>query len=176
MLGRLFGKSSRERKVFFHRIEEKDSVDNPITPKKKGFDEHTLDRVSAAELRNKYHRRDGNLDRIADACKRKYSIARSFERLDGAGQLAHTFVEAQAYWARSISTTDYINGHCWRSTAASIGLLVSDLLNLGLISLEIKAEFDTMGCEFYVSPGKNSDASMEVNRLTALQARALGNA
>lgn len=175
MLGRLFGKSLREQKVF-HRFEEKDPGDNPITPKKKGFDEHTLDRVSAAELRNKYHGRDGNLDRIADVCKRKCSIARSSERLDGAGQLAHTFAGAQAYWERSISTTNYINGHCRRSTAASFGLLVSDLLNLGLISLEIKAEFGRMGCEFYVSPGKNSDASMEVNRLTALQASGLGNA
>ncbi len=77
---------------------------------------------------------------------------------------------------RSHSTTDYIEVHCWWFTPASFRLVVSDLLNLDLIGLEIKAEFDTVGCEFYVSLGRKSDASIKPDRLGALQMRKLENA
>ena len=72
--------------------------------------------------------------------------------------------------------TEYIDAHCWRFTPASFRLLVSDLLNFGLINSEIEAEFDTTGCEFYVALGKKSDAPMKLDRLTALQTRKFENA
>lgn len=115
-------------------------------------------------------------DHFANASKRNGNIAWSSDGQGGADALAHTLADAQAHWARSVSTTDYIDVHCWRLTPASFRLLVSDLLNLGLINLEIKAEFDTTGCEFYVSLGKKSDAPKKLDRLTALQTRKLENA
>jgi hypothetical protein len=54
--------------------------------------------------------------------------------------------------------------------------LISDLIGLGLINLEIKAEFDTTGCEFYVALGKSHNIQMELDRLSALKARKLDNA
>lgn len=115
-------------------------------------------------------------DHISNASKRNGNIAWSLDGLGGADELVHTFAEAKAHWARSISAADYIDVHCWRFTPASFRLLVSDLLNLELIDLEIKAEFDTTGCEFYVSLGRKSGTSMKLDRLAALQVRKLENA
>lgn len=115
-------------------------------------------------------------DHISTASKRNGNIAWSLDGYGGADELAHTFAEASAHWARSISATDYIDVHCWRFTPASFRLLVSDLLGLGLTNLEVKAEFDTTGCEFYVSLGRKSGTSMKLDRLAALQVRKLENA
>ncbi len=115
-------------------------------------------------------------DHFANASKRNGNIAWSSDGLGGADKLAHTFAEAQTHWDRSISATEYIDVHCWRFTPASFRLLASDLLNLGLINLEIKTEFDTTGCEFYVSLGMKSDELVEIDRFATLQSRKLENA
>ncbi|WP_348653156.1 hypothetical protein [uncultured Sulfurimonas sp.] len=60
---------------------------------------------------------------------------------------------------QSLSSSDYIDVHCWRFTPTSFRLLISDLQKLGLINLEIKSEFDTTGCEFYVALGKKDEQS-----------------
>jgi hypothetical protein len=116
-------------------------------------------------------------DHFADASKRYGNIAWGHDGKGGANEIAHTFAAAQTHWTQSISTTEYIDVHCWKFTPASFRLLISDLLNLGLINLEIKAEFDTTGCEFYMSLGKRADtAAMKEDRFAALQLRKLENA
>ena len=71
MLKRLFGRSSREEKVF-HLLDKKGAgleigpSHNPIAPKAKGFNVHILDHASAAELRNKYQGHGVNLDNIEE--------------------------------------------------------------------------------------------------------------
>lgn len=115
-------------------------------------------------------------DHIANASMRYGNIAWELDERGGADELVHTFNEAQAHWARSLSTNDYIDVHCWRFTPASFRLVISDLLNLDLIGLEIKAEFETVGCEFYVSLGRNKGHSIKLDRLTALQMRKFENA
>jgi predicted SAM-dependent methyltransferase len=115
-------------------------------------------------------------DHISNASKRYGNIAWGLDERGGADELVHTFAEAQAHYVRALSTTDYIDVHCWRFTPASFRLLISDLLNLDLIGLEIKAEFDTVGCEFYVSLGRNRGTSIKLDRLAALQMRKLENA
>jgi hypothetical protein len=115
-------------------------------------------------------------DHFANASKRNGVIAWSSDVPGGADELMHTFAGAQEQWSRSVSTADYIDVHCWRFTPASFRLLVSDLLNLGLIGLEIKAEFDTTGCEFYASLCKKGDAPMKLDRLTILKTRKHENA
>lgn len=115
-------------------------------------------------------------DHIANASKRNGNIAWSSDGLGGADELVHTFSEAQVHWEKSVTTTDYIDVHCWRFTPASFRLLISDLLNLGLCNLEIKTEFDTTGCEFYVSLGKKGDSTVKLDRLAILQSRKLENA
>lgn len=115
-------------------------------------------------------------DHIANASKRNDNIAWSSDGLGGADKLVHTLADAQAHWMRSLSTSDYIDVHCWRFTPASFRLLVSDLLYLDLINLEIKGEFDTAGCEFYVALGQKIDAPLISDRLAMLQARKIENA
>lgn len=115
-------------------------------------------------------------EHFANASKRNGNIAWSADGKGGADELAHTFAQAQEHWTRSVSTTDYIDVHCWRFTPASFRILISDLQNLGLINLEIKAEFDTSGCEFYVSLSKKVGVAAKLDRLTALQTRKIENA
>lgn len=115
-------------------------------------------------------------DHISNASKRNNDIAWGKDELGGADELAHTLAQAQEHWARSVSTSDYIDVHCWRFTPASFRLLISDLQSLGLIGLEIKAEFDTTGCEFYVSLGKEVGAAVKLDRLSSLRKRKLENA
>jgi predicted SAM-dependent methyltransferase len=108
-------------------------------------------------------------DHIANASKRHGNIAWSADELGGATELVHTFAEAKTHWQRSFTTEDYIDVHCWRFTPASFRLLISDLSNLALINLEIQAEFNTTGCEFYVSLGKKSGPPLELERFTMLK-------
>lgn len=115
-------------------------------------------------------------DHIANAAKRKGNIAWSFDGLGGADELAHTFAEAKSHWELSISTENYMDAHCWRFTPASFSLLISDLQGLGLIGLEIKAAFDTTGCEFYASLGKQVGDPKKLDRFAILQTKKLENA
>lgn len=112
-------------------------------------------------------------DHFANASKRNGSIAWGPDGMGGADALVHTFSQAQEQWSLSGSTADYIDVHCWRFTPVSFLLLISDLLNIGLINLEIKAEFDTTGCEFYVSLGRKIAPPRALNRLATLHARKL---
>jgi predicted SAM-dependent methyltransferase len=115
-------------------------------------------------------------DHIANASKRNGNIAWGADGLGGADELVHTFAEAQAHWIKSVSTTDYIDVHCWRFTPASFCLLISDLQGLGLIGLKIQKDFDTTGCEFYVSLSKKRCYAMKSDRLSTLKSRKLENA
>jgi SAM-dependent methyltransferase len=115
-------------------------------------------------------------DHFVDASKRKGNIAWSSDGKDGADELLHTFAEAQAQWIRSAAAIDYIDVHCWRFTPASFRLLISDMLNLGLIGLDIKSEFNTAGCEFYVSLGKMPGPSLKTDRLNMLRKKKHENA
>ena len=44
--------------------------------------------------------------------------------------------------------------HCWRFTPASFRLVVDDLADLGLTTLGVVAEHDTVGCEFFTTLGR----------------------
>ena len=108
-------------------------------------------------------------DHISNASKRQGNGAWGDDGTGGSPDaLMHTFSEAKAHSHRSATTTEYIDVHCWRFTPASFNLLISDLQGLGLINMEVKAEFGTIGCEFYVTLGKVNVAEVNVNRLSAL--------
>jgi SAM-dependent methyltransferase len=109
-------------------------------------------------------------DHFSNASKRNNNIAWGLDDKGGADELMHDISQALSYWDNALDTENYIDVHCWRFTPASFGLLISDLNNLGLISLEIKAEFATVGCEFYVSLGSVSEKkSKKIDRLISLR-------
>jgi len=114
-------------------------------------------------------------DHVANAAKRKGNIAWGDDELGCADELVHTIAEAQAHWERSVATEEYMDVHCWRFTPSSFRLLFSDLQGLGLISLEIKAEFNTCGCEFYASLGKKGATPVKLDRFAALSAMKVEN-
>ena len=110
-------------------------------------------------------------DHIANAAKRLGNIAWGPDDNGGADALVHTLDEAKAHWMRASSTSDYIDVHCWRFTPTSFRLILSDLQSLNLINLHIKTEFDTSGCEFFVSLGRKAENDLQQDRLSTLQNR-----
>jgi predicted SAM-dependent methyltransferase len=111
-------------------------------------------------------------DYVANSAKRKGEIAWTADGEGGADALAHTLGEARDHWADALlSASEYVDIHAWRFTPAAFRLVISDLASLGLTGLEIKSEFDTKGCEFYVTLGKSKATRPEVDRLQALQNR-----
>lgn len=115
-------------------------------------------------------------DHFSNAAKRNGNIAWALDGLGGATELLHTISEAKENLKQSHSSSDYIDVHCWRFTPASFRLLISDLQELGLVNLEVKAEFDTTGCEFYVALGKKDEQStVTSNRLEQLNQIKLEN-
>lgn len=108
-------------------------------------------------------------DHFSNAATREGNIAWGNESNLEADSLVHTMVQSKSEWIRCRSTDDYCDVHCWRFTPASFRLIISDLQVLGLVNLEIKLEFDTAGCEFYVTLGKTTENTVEPNRLTSLK-------
>lgn len=108
-------------------------------------------------------------DHFANASKLNGNIAWSPDMRGGADELIHGFDQAKALLAQSYSSPDYIDAHCWRFTPASFRVLISDLQLLDLINLEIRNEFDTTGCEFFVSLGIKTAAPVRHDRLAMLQ-------
>ena len=115
-------------------------------------------------------------DHIANAAKRNGNIAWESDGKGGGDELLHTLGEAKAHWARTNSTSDYIDVHCWRFTPTSFRLILSDLHELNLVGLGIASEFDTTGCEFYVSLSKRAENVQQQDRLSSLQKRKMENA
>jgi predicted SAM-dependent methyltransferase len=105
---------------------------------------------------------------IANASKRKGVGAWTNDDLGGADELIHTFSQAKSLWSRSIGATEYIDVHCWRFVPASFALIISDLNNLGVIGMEIKIDFDTTGCEFYVTLGHSDGIYINQDRFSIL--------
>lgn len=108
-------------------------------------------------------------DHVANAAKCKGEIVWAEDEKGGADGLAHTLDEARDQWAHALQSTAYIDVHVWRFTPASFRLLISDLASLGLINLEIQAEFDTTGCEFYATLKRKHGVRPAVDRLSALK-------
>ncbi len=107
-------------------------------------------------------------DHLASAANRAGAIAWSALDSESTIGLVHTFDEAINHWQLARSTSQYIDVHNWRFTPASFRLLISDLKQLQLVQSNVIIEFDTVGCEFYVSLGK-SYKSTKYDRLSLLR-------
>lgn len=94
-------------------------------------------------------------DHFAGAAKRNGQIAWE-QDYEGTVDLVHSFSEAHSHWEKATSSKDYIDVHNWRFTPISFSLLMADLQALGLTKLCTAREFDTAGCEFYVTLFKGS--------------------
>jgi len=64
--------------------------------------------------------------------------------------------------------SEYVDVHCWRFTPASFRLFITDMNRLGLLDLSIVCEFDTAGCEFYVTLSKGRTNTPPEERLAIL--------
>lgn len=105
-------------------------------------------------------------DHFAGAAKRNGQIAWDHGE-SGAICLVHTLDEAREQWERAAASKDYIDVHNWRFTPSSFRLILADLQALGLTRLGLAREFDTEGCEFFVTLRKTSHAFVQ-DRLVLL--------
>lgn len=73
-------------------------------------------------------------------------------------------------YARSLGGDDFGGEiHCWRFTPESFRVIIADLNLLGLTSLGIVAEHDTVGIEFFATLGRTSGAGGEDDRQTMIR-------
>jgi SAM-dependent methyltransferase len=91
---------------------------------------------------------------------------------DGVPRTMYGFDEVKTSYESSIDGDDFGGQlHCWRFTPESFRLIIEDLGRLGLIALRVVGEHDTVGCEFFVTLGRDhSAADGPVDRLAMLQA------
>lgn len=107
-------------------------------------------------------------DHISNASKRG-GIAWDASNRDELS-FVHTFFDAKIAFEKALESNEYVDVHLWRFTPASLRLIFADLSGLGLIGLYPALEFDTEGCEFFVSLTKTSFPSK--NRLDLMNDRA----
>ena len=90
----------------------------------------------------------------------------------GSMGLLHTASQAKELYERSINSNEYIDVHSWRFTPESFRLIISDLRLLKLINFSILKEYETVGCEFYVtlSNGLVNSGNLLNNRIVLLGA------
>lgn len=83
-------------------------------------------------------------------------------------ELIHTLDQARDLWQQVSKEHIYVDSHCWRFVPESFLLILSDLNMLGLIQLGIAQHFPTVGCEFFVTLGRDIAASSQ-DRMAALK-------
>jgi len=105
-------------------------------------------------------------DHVSNACKRG-GIAWAADTTDEL-TFVHSMEQAKALWHQARNSEDYIDVHCWRFTPESFHLILSDMNTLQLNDLGIVKEFETTGCEFYVTLGKAINPTT-MDRLLMLQ-------
>lgn len=94
-------------------------------------------------------------DHFANASSRFNQIAWSNQDQGEATELIHNLPYAKEQFLRAINSEEYNDVHCWRFTPQSFDLTLSDIYYLGLTNFRVIEEFDTEGCEFFVTLEKN---------------------
>lgn len=80
----------------------------------------------------------------------------------------HSLINAKEGIDSVVEKKIYLDVHAWCFTPSSFRLIIHDLFSLNLISLKETCFFDTEGCEFYVTLGKNGKGLSE-SRLRMLE-------
>ncbi len=151
---------------FFEECEwllKEDGVLSLIIPDKRYCFDYVNGTTSTGELLDAFEQKRTRpspgkvFDHYAGATKRNGHIAWD-SQAEGPIEFVHQFAEAMEQWQRARTTDQYIDVHNWRFTPASFRVLLNDLRALKLVQFEIKAEFNTSGCEFFVTLGRSNTA------------------
>ena len=113
-------------------------------------------------------------DHFARAATLSGAIAWSAEN-EGTPEMLHPHESARLAYQRSLGGDDFGGElHCWRFTPAGFRLIVDDLAGLGLTTLGVVAEHDTVGCEFFVTLARGVGTAA-AERVEAIQAARLSD-
>lgn len=74
---------------------------------------------------------------------------------DGPLTCVHSLDQVKHVMGRALASDEYIDCHAWVFTPSTFRLLVQDLHDLGLLSLQESCFFDSEGCEFIVQLSRN---------------------
>jgi hypothetical protein len=85
--------------------------------------------------------------------------------------LRHADDEAVHGWQEASNSEAYIDVHCWKFTPAGFRLMLADLHALGLTTLVIGREFESVVGEFFVTLGRGQISMSRDERLALLQRR-----
>ena len=85
------------------------------------------------------------------SCTRSGSISWGIDNSEDLRTLHSDFEVVSELFIKSTVEGEYVDAHCWRFTPNVFKLLVSDLNLLKFIDMNILVEFDTKGCEFYMT-------------------------
>lgn len=87
---------------------------------------------------------------------------------DGEYEFISSLQDGQNMMNAATDSSEYIDAHAWCFVPHSFRLLIHDLYNLGMISLQEIDFFPTNGCEFYLTLGKMGQGS-HLSRLAMFQ-------
>lgn len=151
------------------RLLKDDGVLSLIIPDKRYCFDYVHGPTSTGELLDAYDQKRKRpspgkvFDHVAGATKRNGQITWDSDT-QGAIEFAHEFSEAIENWQQARTTDQYFDVHNWRFTPASFRAIFGNLQALGLVHFETKIEFNTIGCEFFVTLGR-SQSCQALNRL-----------
>jgi predicted SAM-dependent methyltransferase len=138
------------------RLLKDDGVLSLIIPDKRYCFDYLHGLTSTGELLDSYDQKRKRpspgkvFDSFAGATKRNGQMTWDADTR-GAIEYLYDFPEAVKYWQHARTSDEYLDVHNWRFTPASFRAIVCDIQALGLIHFDIKVEFDTVGCEFFVT-------------------------
>lgn len=137
------------------------------------FPSSTGDVLQAYLEKRKTHAPGVVFDHFAHAAKMNGSISWAHQ-ISGKLSLVHSFEEARDGFEQAKTSVEYIDVHHWRFTPASFRLILSDLRNMELIDLIEEVEFETAGCEFFVTlkKGKAAEQKPRITMLNDIAAEA----
>jgi predicted SAM-dependent methyltransferase len=78
------------------------------------------------------------------------------------------FEVARKLYQKSSNVNEYVDAHCWRFIPDVFKLIISDLNLLSFIDLNILIDFQTKGCEFYITLIKTK-TKIDSDRTSALK-------
>jgi hypothetical protein len=94
-------------------------------------------------------------DHFISACSLNGQIAWG-KGFSGELDLIHNIVQASEFMELAKSNdSGYIDCHQWRFTPSSLKLILLDIQQLDLVTLQEISSFDSEGCEFHISLGKD---------------------
>lgn len=124
--------------------------------------------IDAHNHKEKIHTAGSAAEYYLNVVARDGAIAWGKDNHEGAFNFVHGLEEAKEAMHKVADYSSPMDVHSWCFVPNSFRLLIDDLYALGLINMREVGFFDTEGCEFYVTLGRQGKGS-QVERMNLLR-------